>query len=132
MVTIKAVVPAIAGGIITPSVLLAGMISFHPIVCAERITRTAYIDNGAAGLQTINIPAFAKSLVFLKGNNTEYAKAAVLEFNDSSGLPIGYVISAASTVFVDPIEIPNGAVAVVIGTAAAASVWGTVIFNLAL
>lgn len=116
MVTVQVCVEA--GPVITPGMpelpmLLSGMLSCHPVVRTQNITRTLYLENDGTNVVTfMPIPAFAKSLVVYKPNSGEYASAAALTFYDSVGQPTFYTVVAANTQLTVPIEMPGDAVAV--------------------
>lgn len=77
--------------------VLAGMLSFHPIVRTQDITRTIYCIDDVASASAINydIPAFAKSLKIIRANNG--LLAGLLRFFDTNDQTICEISLLANT-----------------------------------
>ena len=93
-------------------ILLSGMLSFHPMVRTQNVTRTTFIDtNVLIGIGVVpTIPAFARSVTLLKTSNTEIAKAGDLVFYTSSTSESVTIPIAGGTQLLTPIPIPDDAV----------------------
>jgi hypothetical protein len=116
-----------------PTMQIAGMLSFYPIVRTVPITRTLYIDTPIGqGSTALFIPPFSKQLRLAK---QVIGVGATINILDSSGnSTLGTYLVPAGTQMTSPILLPNGAEIITLSDTAtpANSVAGTLIFELAL
>lgn len=94
------------------SMILAGMLSFNPIVRWSPITRTLYGDQvGWVGTSVAPfiVPPFAKNVSFWRNPITT---AVTLFFLDSSGAESYRVVLAANTIMTDPIPLSGDIVSI--------------------
>lgn len=98
------------------SLVLAGQLSFYPIVRTAPVTRTIYYDAGqietnyvqieAANVITIVVPLFAKRVSFFRDNSIA-AGADTYNFQDSQGNTVTLGTVAANAYFTEPVLLPG-------------------------
>lgn len=131
MVTVQV---GLEGFITTPSaveepIILSGMLSVHPIVRTDPITRTVICTTGGVVTRRL-IPAFAKSLVVEKASST--VACTIIFLTEVAGTA-GTFLLAAGVQQLTPIEIPNDATSFTItNDATNFDAAARAIFNLAL
>lgn len=131
MITVQV---GVEGFIATPStaeepIILSGMLSVHPIVRTDPITRTI-IAVASGGVTSRLIPVFAKSLVIEK---TSSGVACTIIFLTEAAGTAGTFLLAAGVQQLTPIEIPNDAIAFTItNDATGFDANARAIFNLAI
>jgi hypothetical protein len=88
-------------GIRSSSMLIAGAISFHPTVRTSPLTRTVYVDPIPNGDAIIQVPPFARRVIFYRNPAT----TAITAFNfvDTFSRVVYQTALAASAQFTDPI-----------------------------
>jgi hypothetical protein len=128
MVTVQVGLDLVSLATPPQSMLLAGMVSFYPIVRTQPITRTLYVADSTV----FSIPAFGKSVFFIKKDFGELAKAATVIFFDSTGTEVGRytVVVGAQQSLTFPL--PGNAMFIRVVNLAGPDVLGELIFDLAL
>jgi len=106
-VTLEVAMEITSGGT-TETMLLAGMLSFKPVVRTAPVTRTLYLGSIAdAASVTVTVPNFAKSVTVWRGTAAVDTVACTIAFLDTIGLAGTYYIYtlAAGAYNNDPIPI---------------------------
>jgi hypothetical protein len=116
------------------SMIVAGMLSFGPVLKANAATRTVYVDNFANGgtLKSVLVPAFAKRFMIATSPNNGGAGGYIFACRDNASQFVYQQVVAAGSAMVGPFDLSGDVNDIQLDNTGTGQIFQRVIFELSL